>query len=493
MGSSPFKTFLWMKKSRAASEKTPLSGGNRPTQFGPVSSHSEVRRKPDDAELVPRTGVTGVGEGTLPPHPEKATDADLAIRKDIDLVLDSDSDEDRTSCPAPRRSKRLRAGTGGAASRERRDASRSPIRRERDEAAHRSAAEWSRVVEAKDRELSEQRSRISRLEDRVTQLLKQLEDQGVEAASGRPRRQKEVGRPADPPAFSDAEGFAAFAHKSMNTMERLCEAVFAMSDRLVALEGSRAPAAVRAASPHSGSLMSGDGDPLPRDVPSEGKKRKKRAAQSRPPPKRIGAAEVGENKAGAPVPSTWAQVVNRGGGGRKGETRPLPARVTWPRLPRLPRGAAVSIVAEEGREAEFAGTVVEAMRSVDLEPLGIAALRPKRAASEALIIAIPGPDSQEKADTLAGALGAATLGRGVRVTRPQRWGEVRVRGLTELATPCDGAGRNGCGWGVCGGRCARWGVPAGQRRALRGIRAVPVGGDLQDLKAWRDPARPLRR
>ena len=133
------------------------------------------------------------------------------------------------------------------------------------------------------------------------------------------------------------------------------------------------------------------------------------------------------------------------------------------------------------------------MRSVDLEPLGIAALRPKRAASGALIIAIPGPDSQEKADTLAVALGAATLGRGVRVTRPQRWGEVRVRGLTELATPA--MVRDAM---AAAGECAVGDVHVGEfRRDNAGLFAAyarcPLGGDLQDLKAWRDPARPLRR
>ena len=85
MGSSPFKTIYGMNNGNSASENTPLSGGNRPTQFGPVSSHSEVRRKTDDAELVPRTGVTGVGEGMLPPHPEEVTEADLAIPNDMDL------------------------------------------------------------------------------------------------------------------------------------------------------------------------------------------------------------------------------------------------------------------------------------------------------------------------------------------------------------------------------------------------------------------------
>lgn len=78
----------------------------------------------------------------------------------------------------------------------------------------------------------------------------------------------------------------------------------------------------------------------------------------------------------------------------------------------------VGLLAEKGREAELAAAIAETMQSVSLEPLGIRALRPKRAATGTLILAIPGQGSQEKADALAKAFVAATEGKGVRVTPP---------------------------------------------------------------------------
>ena len=78
-GRRPLRHIYVMYTIKEASETTPLSGGNRPTQLGLVSSQVEVRSQTDDSELVPRAGVTGVGEGTLPPHPEKTTKAEQAF------------------------------------------------------------------------------------------------------------------------------------------------------------------------------------------------------------------------------------------------------------------------------------------------------------------------------------------------------------------------------------------------------------------------------
>ncbi|XP_043264233.1 branchpoint-bridging protein-like [Colletes gigas] len=66
--------------------------------------------------------------------------------------------------------------------------------------------------------------------------------------------------------------------------------------------------------------------------------------------------------------------------------------------------------------------------------LGITGMRPTRAVTGALLLAIPGEQGREKATALRARLDGALQVEGVRVACPQKQAELRVSGLSEAAT-----------------------------------------------------------
>lgn len=114
---------------------------------------------------------------------------------------------------------------------------------------------------------------------------------------------------------------------------------------------------------------------------------------------------------------------------------------------RTPRAAAVILTpATEGlTRAEI---MMEARSKVRLEDLGITHVRPKIAATGAVILEVPGENSAERADLLAERLRTALVDKEVRISRPVKLAELRVGGFDEsvngeeLATAMASAG--GC-------------------------------------------------
>ncbi|XP_026829120.1 uncharacterized protein LOC113562821 [Ooceraea biroi] len=102
-----------------------------------------------------------------------------------------------------------------------------------------------------------------------------------------------------------------------------------------------------------------------------------------------------------------------------------------PKSPRSPKTAAVVITAADG---DYKGAVERAQKGVDIDALGIAAPRVRRALKGAPIYEIPGPESATKADELASRLEKVFEGSRVRVTRPLKKVELRVRRLDDAAT-----------------------------------------------------------
>ncbi|XP_029161111.1 uncharacterized protein LOC114932867 [Nylanderia fulva] len=81
----------------------------------------------------------------------------------------------------------------------------------------------------------------------------------------------------------------------------------------------------------------------------------------------------------------------------------------------------------------------EARQKINLEDLGIKnGVKIKRAITGALMYEVPGARSQELADSLARRLKAALADKeGVRVQRPTKSAEIRIRGLDDSVTPSD--------------------------------------------------------
>jgi len=126
----------------------------------------------------------------------------------------------------------------------------------------------------------------------------------------------------------------------------------------------------------------------------------------------------------------------KGKGGKtpqKGD-QPLPKS----RKIRPPKQAAVLLSADPARKGEKPVSLGEAISgvrsSIKLADLGIASLRPKKAAGGGILFEIPGQESGPRADKLAEALRALLEPKGVKVTRPVKLAEICVTGLDDSIT-----------------------------------------------------------
>nr|XP_033337278.1 uncharacterized protein LOC117226743 [Megalopta genalis] len=78
-----------------------------------------------------------------------------------------------------------------------------------------------------------------------------------------------------------------------------------------------------------------------------------------------------------------------------------------------------------------------ARSKVDLAEIGIASLRPRRAVTGGLILEVPGTDGAAKATVLATKVAEAQAGTGVKVARPVKKVDLRVRSLVDSTTPAE--------------------------------------------------------
>ncbi|XP_037293811.1 uncharacterized protein LOC119189096 [Manduca sexta] len=104
---------------------------------------------------------------------------------------------------------------------------------------------------------------------------------------------------------------------------------------------------------------------------------------------------------------------------------------------RPPKSAAVVIsltpaAVEKG--LTYAEVLTDAQRRVDLSGLQIDRLRPKYAATGAMLYEVPGADSEQKADSFAARLRECFGDSDVVVTRPTKCSELRISGLDFAAT-----------------------------------------------------------
>lgn len=102
---------------------------------------------------------------------------------------------------------------------------------------------------------------------------------------------------------------------------------------------------------------------------------------------------------------------------------------------RPPRTAAVTLTCPPDGYAEAMRVAQEA---INLQDIGIKELRPKRAATGAIVLEVPGPNGVERASVLKDRMEEALKGlEGVRVARPVKTADLRVRDLLASATAED--------------------------------------------------------
>lgn len=111
------------------------------------------------------------------------------------------------------------------------------------------------------------------------------------------------------------------------------------------------------------------------------------------------------------------------GASKKEKTRPV----------RLPKSAAISLTAPDG--VSYATVLSKAKQNIRLEDLGISeSLKFRRAITGAYLIEIPGAENVQKADRLQEELGKLFQDTGVKIARPIKRAEMRIRGLDDSIT-----------------------------------------------------------
>lgn len=140
------------------------------------------------------------------------------------------------------------------------------------------------------------------------------------------------------------------------------------------------------------------------------KQAEKQARQGQNPPK----------KGTPPQPSRKAE-----GGGGEGKKKRAPKR-------RAPRTSAVTLTCPKGKYADIMGEIRD---RVKLAEVGLKSIKTRTAMTGAMIIEVAGPEHGAKADALLGLMRDALKGKeGVRVDRPTKSADIRVRGLESSIT-----------------------------------------------------------
>ncbi|XP_037293828.1 serine/arginine repetitive matrix protein 1-like [Manduca sexta] len=164
--------------------------------------------------------------------------------------------------------------------------------------------------------------------------------------------------------------------------------------------------------------------------PGKKKEHERKKATPKPNPQKGRKKDMPAQLALEPRPLPPAPCVHGHGLDRSSSKRPEPKL-------RPPKSAAVVIsltpaAVEKG--LTYAEVLTDAQRRVDLSGLQIDRLRPKYAATGAMLYEVPGADSEQKADSFAARLRECFGDSDVVVTRPTKCSELRISGLDFAAT-----------------------------------------------------------
>lgn len=171
---------------------------------------------------------------------------------------------------------------------------------------------------------------------------------------------------------------------------------------------------------------------------------------------------------------------------------------------RPPRTAAVTLTVPPGSKTTYAEAMTLARAKVNIADLGIASVRPRRAVTGAMILEVPGQEGAAKADIFAEKIREALAGTDVRVARPVKTAELRIRGLEDSIRPGEVAAAV-----AAAGDCPLGEVKTGEVRfspgglgtiwvrcPLRAARAIAGRGRLQvgwtSVRVEALPPRPLQ-
>ncbi|XP_020297549.1 uncharacterized protein LOC109862063 [Pseudomyrmex gracilis] len=124
-----------------------------------------------------------------------------------------------------------------------------------------------------------------------------------------------------------------------------------------------------------------------------------------------------------------------GRGGKPAAQGPKPGqRPPQPKVGRPPRHAAITLTLVPGSGADDGGMLAKTRKGITLEDYGIPNVVVKRAITEALILEIPEENSDKKADKLWSGMVAALGESEVRIAKPVKTCDFRIKGLDESVT-----------------------------------------------------------
>ncbi|XP_030023098.2 uncharacterized protein LOC115442232 [Manduca sexta] len=187
----------------------------------------------------------------------------------------------------------------------------------------------------------------------------------------------------------------------------------------------------------------------------------------------------------ASMDTAWTEVVSRKKKAKTSAPKPASKRPE-PKL-RPPKSAAVVIsltpaAVEKG--LTYAGVLTDAQRRVDLSGLQIDRLRPKYAATGAMLYEVPGADSEQKADSLAARLRECFGDSDVVVTRPTKCSELRISGL-DFAATSESVKMALCSAGGCAAEVVKVGEVRPDRSGMGAVWAKVPTKAAQKIKAGR--------
>ncbi|XP_068619349.1 uncharacterized protein [Battus philenor] len=139
--------------------------------------------------------------------------------------------------------------------------------------------------------------------------------------------------------------------------------------------------------------------------------------------------------------NTWAEVARKPRSAPRPVPRPSAKPPAAPRsrgtkkAKRAPTTAAVTVTLPEGSTSTYAEVVEAAKARIRLADLGIEALRQKRALTGALLLEISGEDCGRKADDLAARMREVLRDVAVKISRPVKTSEIRLRDLDDAVSP----------------------------------------------------------
>lgn len=105
-----------------------------------------------------------------------------------------------------------------------------------------------------------------------------------------------------------------------------------------------------------------------------------------------------------------------------------------PRRRRPSNNAVVAIKVENGDSTSYADILKKARQRINIKDIGITNPKIRKMANGGVLLEIPGPDGQARADALTSRL-KKEVGDSAKISRPVKFGELQINGIDLSVSP----------------------------------------------------------